>query len=308
MVQNKSVPVWAASPIPEEAIKTITGRTPGGMYAVLLAIGRTELAGLERRSGAELGLRVEFGILPPDQIADPTVPLPQLTLADTVPARIGPLISRVEVTPRRVVPGETVQATLEVRNAGAAPIRLDRLFVRGSKAAQPFLDAADYTGQTLAPGKTIRRTFRSAVATGAGMGAIVVAGGVERENGGSAAALAAFDRVEPFAVSLQVDRKPVPAGSAETRTALIAVTGRGYGRNQARVTLHLPPGWAAEPKDFRRDVTLTFPGDTKPAYFKIAVPATAQPGAYPLRATVDVAGRTYAASGEVAVTEALVQP
>ena len=309
-VQNKNRPVWAESPVPVSALKTAAGRTPAGTYAVLLAIPRTEAAGLPRKAGAGFGLRVEFGLPPALEGAALYLPRPLLglVLAETVEARGEGVRVRVDAGPSRIVPGEGVRATLEVENEGASPVRLARLFLRGSQAAQPFLDAATFTGQTLPPGEKIRREFRSAVSPEAGLGAHVVTGGAEVEGGTVLAALASFDQVDPFAVSLTLEDKPVAAGATEKRTVLVTVRSRDKRRAEGKIALQLPPGWTLEKGDPSRDVAMTFAGEIKPFYYELVVPASAPPGEYPIQADVRIGDRSYTAAGAVRVTRGVAAP
>jgi hypothetical protein len=307
-VQNRNRPVWAASPIAASEIKVAVGQTPSGAQAILLAVPRTEAAGLERRPGADFGLFVEWGA-PDDTDAAAYTPRPMLplTLVDTLEARESEtgLWVKTEVLPRRIVPGDDgVKMTVTIKNEGRRPARLSRLFVRGSQAAQAVLDAATFTGQVLMPGDTITRSFFSTVSGAAGLGTLVVAGGVEKEDGSALAALAAFDRQDPYTASLQIDQTPVTAGSGQTRTALVSVRGRGDNKARGRVTLTLPEGWTLEDGKRERDVTLSFAGENTGVYYKIAVPASARPGVYPIRAEVRIGGRVYAAGGTVAVVGA----
>ena len=227
-----------------------------------------------------------------------------LTLADTREAREPEtgLWVRVGVSPREIVPGDSgVKMTLEVKNEGSRPTRLGRLFLRGSQAAQPVLDAATFTGQMLMPGETITRSFFSTVSGAAGLGTLVVAGGVERDEGSPLAALAAFDRREPYAASLQLDQTPVIAGAGEKRTALVSVRSRSNKKMRGAVTLTLPAGWTLEDNKRERGVSLSFAGQNTGAYFKIVVPAAAEPGQYPIRAEVRIGGRVYTAEDTLVV-------
>lgn len=307
--QNKDRPVWAASPIPVSVMKAAVGRTPKGNWAALLALPRTEEAGLARKAGATFGFRADFGLPPALQEAALYTPRPMLslTLADAIDARRGGLRVQVKATPREVVPGAGVRLALEVKNEGPDAARLGRLFLRGSQTAQPLLDAATFTGEVLQPGQKFTRELSSGVSGAAGLGTLVVAGGVETDDGAVLAALASFDRVEPFSIDLTIEDKPVRAGVGETRTALVSLRSRSNRPARGKVTLQLPPGWSTE-KGAQREVSLGFAGERRGVYYEIAVPAGAMPGSYPIQADVRIAGRAYTAGGTVSVTRAVAAP
>lgn len=349
-VQNKERPVWAQSPIPASAVKTMFGRTPAGTFAVLLAVARTEAAGLERRPGAAFGLRASWGeppVLPGDVATGaplaPTSftprPLLTLALADTVPvendaagaAAAGDGLSvRVSVAPRQVVLGtDQIRATLTAKNETAAPIRVSRLFLRGSQASAAMLDAATYTGATLGPGETVRRDFVFRVAQNAGLGSLVVAGGIEQGGGKILAALATFDRVEPYAVAFVLENRPVAAAASaappqagtaaqaaprssvtyQKRSANVTIRSRTNQRENADVTLDLPAGWGLEGGDQRRRVELPRgAGSERVLRYNVLVPPSAAPGVYAVRVTVQAGERTYSASERLAISAPAAAP
>ncbi len=311
-LQNKQRPVWAESPIPVGAIRVVQGRTAAGTYATLLAIGGTEAAGLKLRPGADFGIRVEGGAsseLPGDTAALPTRAMLPAVLTTSQSVREGGVSVRVGVSPGQIVTGEGVRTSLEIKNEGGSPVRIARLFLRGSQGTQAHMDAATYTGMTLKPGETVKREFPSTVAGGAGYGTMVVAGGAELENGGSSvAALASFDRVEPYSVSLSVDGKAVASGAGGKRTVLVTLSSLSKQRAEGTVTLHLPAAWKLENAERRRRVGMPRAGLTEGIYYRLLIPATAAPGEYPLRADLQAGGRTYTASASVIVTRAVAAP
>lgn len=304
--QNRDRPVWAASPIPPSALKAVTGRTAQGTHAVIVAVPRTEQIGLKRKAGSSFGLRVDSGILPAPTAETATMsvrPMLRLTLTDSIEAQGGGLVMKINIAgSRQIVPGESVRLVLEAKNEGPLPVRLARLFLRGSQGTLNHLDAATFAGIVLEPGQKFKREVRSPVGPTAGMGAMVVSGGAEFEDGAAIAALASFDRVEPFAITLKTDKHPARAGSVgEKRSAVVAVRSRTHDRAKAQITLQLPAGWSLESGNPRREVSLSFPGDTKPIYFKVQVPASALAGDYPLEASVTVGGRTYTTTAAIKV-------
>jgi uncharacterized membrane protein len=128
------------------------------------------------------------------------------------------------------------------------------------------------------------------------------------ESGAVLAALASFDRMDPFAVSLTLEGKPVPSGAAEERTVLVTVQSRGNQYTKGTLTLQLPPGWTLKKGDKNRDVALSFAGDIKPFYYELVVPASASPGEYPIQADVQIGDRSYTAAGTMRITGRVAAP
>ncbi|MES2461661.1 MAG: hypothetical protein V4671_13840 [Armatimonadota bacterium] len=318
--QNKDRPVYAESSIPLGEIKVRTGQTPRGTYAAILALPKTEMIGLVRKNGASFGLRVDTGLLPAQSGSADLLairPMLRLTLAESVVAQSTDGLSvKVSVAEaRKNVPGEDIKIALEVKNEGKNSLRLSRLFLRGSLLSQNLLDAATYTGIVLEPGKKLRRDLRSTVSASAGTGTYVVAGGAEWEDGTGIASLAAFDRLEPYALDFKLDDKPIESGvviqrkkkgdkkgpEGDVRTAVIAVLSRIRTPETASVRMRLPDGWTLESGDTDRTVQFKSKDDLRPLFFKILVPNKASPGTYPVSVTLEVAGHTYTESRSLTI-------
>lgn len=311
-VQNRDMPVWAASPIPAQALLVKTGKTTRGTFAVTIAVPRTGEIGLERKPGQEFGLRVDAGNLP-----DPTTetaniavrPMMRLSFAENIEARTpkGLRVSLKLSSPEQVL-GEQIKATMEVKNEGAAPVRINRMYLRGSQSSFTLLDSANLTGEDLAPGKTLKRELKSGVSPTAPFATLVLSGGIESDEGATAAALASFAHVEPYEVRLEVDKKPAGGGAdvpgGFTRSARLVVRSRTSAREKAKVALTIPPKWrvlSVEPKE--KELKLNFRGDAQAATYKLFIPVDTPLGAYPLDATVDIGGRTYRAKNTLSMVE-----
>jgi hypothetical protein len=241
----------------------------------------------------------------------------RLTLAESVAAQSDNGLSlKVSVADaRKNVPGEDIKIALELKNESSNSLRLSRLFLRGSLGSQNLLDAATYTGVVLEPGKKLRRDLRSTVSSAAGTGTYVIAGGAEWGDGTAIASLAAFDRLEPYALEFKLDEKPVTPGTViktnkkgekkgpdgDVRTAVIAVLSRVSAQETASVRLRLPDGWTLESGDTDRSVQFKSKDDLRPLFFKILVPSSAAPGTYPVSVTMEVAGKTYTESRSITI-------
>ena len=136
-VQNRDRPVWAASPIPVEALKAMQGRGGAGTMTVV-AVPATEVVGLIRRSGVEFGMRVSAGAgsATADRAETNLKPLLRLGLADDIAAAAGGISVRFFVRDRELVPGEPLRGSLEARNESSETITLRRFFYSGSLAAE----------------------------------------------------------------------------------------------------------------------------------------------------------------------------
>jgi hypothetical protein len=309
-VQNRDQPVWAGSPIPVAEIKTRAGRTNRGTYAVMVAIPRTEEMGLERKTGRTFGVRYEAASILSDPSTETgrlsTQPMIRLTLADTISARsLSSLSVRLNLDTREAAPGDGIKATMEIKNESGAPQRVGKMFLGGSLSSSDYLDSSTFAASDLAPGKSIKREIRTSVSPTAPYGAVVVRGGFELDDGSKVAAITAFDRVEPYEVKLEMDKRPVEGASelpkGDVRQVKVIVRSRVKERNTAKITLKIPEGWRLESGALVQDRQLNYKGDAQAAVYKVFIPVKADLGTYTIEVVADIAGRTYRDAGTITI-------
>ena len=171
----------------------------------------------------------------------------------------------------------------------------------------------------------MKRELHSGVSAEAGLGSLVLAGGVEISDGASLSAPAAFDRAELYEVSLALDEKPVRVGvpgtsapaaprpdaapmhendttAFQTRDAVVTIKSRANQHAQGEVALGLPDGWTVEGGAPWLRVALPFARETRGVRYRIRVPPNARPGAYPIRITLQADERSYTAGGTLIVS------
>ncbi|GEM_PF-2798225 len=312
--QSRDHPVVATSaPVPLAEIKTIAGRTPRGTFVTMLAVPRSEAIGLERKNGSTFGLRVEPGLPPAPFEGTTTIstrPMVQLTLADGIEAQEkGLKVSLKTLGRREVTFGDNVQCVLEVENKGPEPVTFTRLFLRGSQNAVSLVDAASFTGQTLEPGKKIKRELKTSISPETPLGTLVLTGGVEWPDGGAVAALTSVDRVDPYSLHLDLlDPKPIAVGSSGveggSRQMRVTARSRMSGEAKGDIALSLPAGWSLDGSPAVRSVHFRGAWEVKPYTFTVLVPGSTPPGEYLVEATVTLAGKTYTTRSTVRVVPA----
>jgi hypothetical protein len=313
MAQNREQPVWAASPIKASDIQVAGGKTPRGTYALLLAIPNTETIGLTRKPGATFGIRIDSGTpkLPPvadEAVSIPVRPMLRVGLTEAVEANANGLDVKLSVNgPHDITPGGAVRTTLEIKNNGQAKKRLTRLFIRGTLNDTDFVDESKFAGVDIDSGQTIKRDLRSTVAPAAANGAVVLSGGGDVDDGSTVAALLAFNKVQPYAVNVETDNKPIPAGGENgadpVRTVKVFVRSRVNNHVTATINLKLPTGWKTVDGTAQKTVSLIRDGDVEFAKFQFSIPSSANLGAHDIGASVDVAGQTYTASVPVVIAQ-----
>ncbi len=307
LAQNKDTPVWAASPIDVKEMMVKAGKTAFGTYVVLVALPRTETVSAARKPGTSVGVRIDAGNLPPYQneaALIPVRPLLRLVLADQVDAIDGAVSITVDVNKREIIPNGELKATVEVKNSGTAPVRLSRVFLRGAGGVSgELLDDQKFAGAEVAPGKSVKREWKSNLPPQAPMGTFVLSGGADVDGTGKTlTGLTSFDQVEPYSIFMETDEKPVPQATTKgvptIREARVFVRSRTTTKTAAKVTFTLPEGWKLE-NDAPTELTMNvaYIGVGRSPAFRVVVPPDAAPGRYAVSAKVEMNGRKYTAAG-----------
>jgi hypothetical protein len=310
-VQNREKSVWAASPLPLSAVRAAFVRLPDGDGWLSVALPRTELFGLRRKNGAEWGLRAAAGTgeaQAADARGTAATNFLHLILADRVDASGRDVLVKLG-TPggARLLDGQTLNVSMELRNAGREPVTVRRVFLQRLFLSDDARDGLEEREVTLAPGQRIRRELRAEVRAlplpqSLGEDAFLLAGGVELASGERIIARASYDVVAPFVVTLTVDDRPVDRAEPDrSRLAVVGIQARADLRRTAAVRLVLPSGWTVESGEPEKSVALAYASEVKGASFKVVPPPQTAPGDYALTAQVVIAGRIYRATATIRV-------
>ncbi len=296
-VQNKEHPVWAEVIFPAGSLQGQLVKTATGVASVVVL--PITLLGPTHRPGTEFGLRALTGTAAlTDAALEPS--FVRLQLADVSEAIEGPLAVRLSVRGRQYTTGDQIRGTLEFVNSGLKPIFLKQVFLPDGTTVTNPRDPILIVN----PGEKIRREFRMLMPEGAEPASVVLRGGVERESGGSVAALISIDRLEPFGFALDHDSKPIsalaPEGATRRRLVVATVTGRREGKTIGQVQLTLPTGWSVEGEQ-KRTLSLSYPNERRSVSFKVGVPTGVAPGTYPIEVLCEIGGKSYREKAEFIV-------
>ena len=123
------------------------------------------------------------------------------------------------------------------------------------------------------------------------------------------AALASFDRVEPYYITMSQPKTPVltsperSVGGSQTIT--VTLFSRVNETSRAQVEFKLPLGWSVEGGDgVNRVVVLRGDGDMRPLRFKVQVPGSTPAGPYVVETVVKIGDKTYSEAATIRVEAA----
>ena len=289
---------WTAVPAVEGASTVSRNET-----LCVVVLRKASSWDLPLREGAAVGLRVRT-----DGSTSPTAepvsePMMRCEFSDEIPAAGAGLTVRISPKRREIVPGGKARLVLEIANVGQNSTSVKSVRIAGNGSDASHVTAAVLPGELIQPGQRMRKEIDLPVADSAGIASLGVSALATLDDGRGLEALTTVDRIEPYTVELQVPPGSVPTNGAErdrTRIVMVVVRGRADLRSEGVVNLTVPPGWTVD-GTAQRGIQMSYATEVKGAPYKIKVPPGTLPGAYPVVATVSIAGRKYEVRAQIAV-------
>jgi len=290
---------WKEVPVPDGALQVVRGES-----VAALVLRKSSSWDLPLRVGAPLGVRIHRPDAVPALVAPNPEPTLRVELADEIPAAAAGITVRVSPRRRDIVPGGKARVSVEITNVTEGRISLRQVQVGGADGDSSHIPSSTVSGAELGPGERFRRDFDLPVADSLGIAAFAMEVAATLADGRVVTAKTSLDRIEPFAVELQIPAGTVSAGADErnrTRMAVVVLRGKSDTKAEGNVELTVPPGWIVDGPT-KRTVQMSYATEVKGAPFKIRVPLGAPAGVYPVNAVVTIAGRTYEVRTQVTVS------
>ncbi|MGC8666635.1 MAG: NEW3 domain-containing protein [Chthonomonadales bacterium] len=306
---GKDQPVWNDRVVDTKAIQ-IAAKATGSNYVIELAVPKG-IAGLMPRANATIGFRADF--LPAGQVPTPTPPYePHLLVdVDLVDARVtgAPGVSpRLTLEDQRVIPGGTLNATLELIPGSDEPIPIRWVAWSGDGAAADILlSERNPNVPPVNPRKSLKLRYSCRLPDTAVPGFYQLSASAELANGRSVHATASFQVVEPFVLTMSASPEPAfPSDQNKERvTVEIQCAVPGYTRGD--VELQVPAGWVIEGRHKKGFESQHQDSVIRPQFF-VVIPSATQPGDYVLHARVTWHKREWRTSHILHVERAAPAP
>jgi len=306
---GKDQPVWNDRVVDTKSIQ-VAAKAGGNTYVVELAVPKG-IAGLTPRPNATIGFRADF--LPANQTPAPTPPYePHLLLdVDLVDARVtgAPGVSpKLTLEDQRVIPGGTLNATLELLSGSDEPIPVKWVAWKGDGAAADILlSERNPNVPAINPRKSLKLRYSCRLPDTAVPGFYQLNASAELTNGRTVQATASFQVVEPFVLTMSASPEPAfPSDQAKERVIVeIQCAVPGYTRGD--VELQAPAGWVIEGRH-KKGFESQHQDSVIRAPFFVVIPSATQPGDYVLHARVTWHKREWRTSHVLHVQPASAGP
>jgi hypothetical protein len=293
---NRDAPVWNERVVDPLSIQVAQSMGSDGQV-VELAIPKG-IAGLRPRANATLSLRGDF--LPAATSPMPTAPyephlLIDVTLVESRIQSVPGIAARLMLEDPKLIPGQTLRATLELTNQVDEDVNLKAVTWKGEGAAGDLLRQERNPNLPALKGlKALKLKYSSILPETAIPGFYQITAMTELPDGRSLSSTASFAVVEPFNLQITTESNMVTVlGPTELKVNVeIYSAVPGYARGD--VEIQAPSGWQVKgraKKGFyvnRQDASTTAP-------FYLTLPSNTQAGEYTVHAIVTWKGKTWKA-------------
>lgn len=291
---SKDAPVWNEKVVDTRSIQ-IVQKSAGGQSTVEMAIPKG-IAGLSLRPGGALGFRADF--LP--AIAQPTPTaayephlLLDVTLVEARTVSTPGLTPRLTLDDSKLVPGQTLRATIELNNQTEADVRVKSLAWHGEGAAADLLRSErDPNVPDIKGLKSLKRKYSSALPDDAVPGFYQLTATAELEDGRTVQSTTSFSVVEPFTLSITSDPDPVNVVGPTQAKLIVDIQSAVPGYARGDVELEAPAGWEVKGKT-RKEFYVTREDSGTKAPFYLTIPSSTPAGDYQASATIYWRGKTF---------------
>jgi hypothetical protein len=277
------------------------------LSALEMSIPASAIQGLKLKANGTAGMRISLRPAVDGAVWTPMSTLGSVepcTFSDRKVAAVDQLDVSLVLLDRRVVPGQKLMARLYIKNTSAQTMPLDSFVVGGDGRAAKYLNSQRVRLEGLAPGKTVRHKFESKIPADMPVGSWAV--GIEVKSGADAsrvgAALASFEVVKPFEVSMDAGDEPLVAGVDKDRLICINVKNQTSGRAIGEANISLPAGWRIKPNLPLRRFEVPFEDESTKVRFRVMPPADVKPGDVPLKVDLVINGEKFSLGKNLVVT------
>ncbi len=299
---NKDAPVWNDKVVDPRSIQVIE-KVSGSGQVIEIAIPKG-IAGLTPRVNANLGVRADFWVGVAAPVSTPPYEphlLIDVSMVDAKAVGAPGVSPRLVLEDTKVVPGQTLEATLEVSNQVDEDRTIRTVTWSGEGAAGDILKSLrEVTVPPLKGLKTLKLKYASPLPLTAVPGFYQITATAQLDNGSSVSVTASFQVVEPFVLSVVTEPEAITVLGPIPCKAWVEILNATPDSTRGDVEIEIPAGWEIKgrpKKGFetrRQDSLIRAP-------FYLTVPSNTPAGDYLLNATITWKGRTWKAHRSVKV-------
>jgi hypothetical protein len=300
---NKDAPVWNEKVVDPASLK-YAAKDAGAGQIVEIAIPRG-LAGLRPRASSVLSVRADFTTAAPEKTA-PYEPhlLVDITLVEERAVGAPGIAPRLILEDKKLTPGQTLKATLEVRNQVDEPRTIRSVSWEGEGAAAEILKSVrEVNLPPLGPQKTVKLGFSSTLPDTAIPGFYQLTVSATLDNGATITNTVSFSIAEAFTVDIALkDDQIVVNGPTEARV-WVDLGSAVHGNASPEVDLVVDSPLLVKGRS-KKTVQVDKEDGTERITYFVTVPSSTPTGEYGFKATVTWRGKTWTTQRKVRVNRA----
>ncbi len=302
---NRDAPVWNDVIVDPTSI-AIAARQVGAGQVIEAAIPRGT-AGLTLRAGSQIGFRADF--LPAATAPAATAPyephlLLDVTLAEAKVVAAPGLVPRLTLEDSTLVPGQTLQAALDLSNQLEKPRGVRSVTWSGVGPSESYVKLLREVNVPEVKGlKTLRLKYSSPLPETAVPGFYQFAVSATLDDGSVVSSTASFSVEEAFSIILEADPPEVALIGPTQVKFQVTLVSPAPGFKRARVELKAPASWEVKGKPVR-SVNVHRENGVAKAHYVATIPSATQSGEYRVEATVTWRGKTWTTHRVIKVVRA----
>jgi len=300
---SRDAPVWNERVVDPKSIQIVM-KAAGGGQVFEMAIPKG-IAGLNPRLNATLSCRADF--LPADAAPLPTPPyephlLVDVTLVEARTVAAAGVAPRLVLADSKLVPGQTLRATLELLSQIDEENRVRSVTWRGEGDAVNILKMVREVAFPPLKGlKTLKIRYDSPLPDAAVPGFYQITATAELEKGQTVSSTASFSVVEPFNVSVAAEPESVTILGPTPLRLNVDIFSAASGFVRGDVEIEVPAGWEVKGRR-KKEFTVRREDSGTRAPFFLTLPSATQAGDYIVHAVITWRGKTWRAKRTVHVS------
>lgn len=263
---------------------------------VEIAIPVDVIEGLKLGVGKKLGMRMA---LRPSVEGAPWKPMAVLgdvepcVLSNRKAVATDQMDMSIELRDYKVVSGQTLEAKLFLKNTSTQPLPVDCFVIGGDGRAAKFLNSAKIRVEGLAGGATAKHKFETRIPSDMPTGSWALGAEARSETGRMGAALASFEVVKPYEITMNVGDDPLILGSKSETTVRVKMKNNAPDRALGEMIITLPEGWRLKPNLRVRKFEISGEDRSEEVKFRIVPPVGVAPGDATVKVDVKINGETF---------------
>lgn len=299
--RNTKTPIATSLPEAETALITFKNSASDGNHMMEMQIPLMLIRGFKFGPNKQVGFQIGVKAAADDTAWIPAnIPgdVEECTLVTKKFASLKPLTLGFDLKNETIARGDDLAGKFHITNSGKETVDVYSFVIAGEGKSGVYLSSEKVRLEGLTPGKHISHNVTTIIPTDMPVGCWALGAEISSKDSRIGAALASFEVVDPFDVSLQLPRDDV---KADVKNVSVSVQVKNNMRRsiKGRANITMPTGWEIAKNSNTRDFTVASGGFTV-VTFK-AQPPLGELGNVPVKVEITVGNETKTLENSITV-------